>query len=367
VHVLSVSSLKGGVGKTTVALGVASAAYARGLRTLVVDLDPQCDATTGLGAIGEFNTTCADVLRKPRHNIVHNAIVASSWAKIQPAKIDIMVGSPSVQLFDEPSPSVRDMWRLEIALSRVEDEYDLVIIDTPPSINALTKTAWVASDRIIVVTEPSLFSVVAADRSIRAINDLRKEVTRRLKIFGVVINRYKPLSREHQFRVKELNEKYPGRLLPQKFEEKSTIQQAQGAARPIHSWPGETAKQIATYFDQILDALLLDLAANVYDESEEKSKRTRREKKLIRTARGKKKIDALLAKSELDPIELMDSASLQANTENLESADISEAPADGLSRPDSKEETIDFDRLVAEAATEVDPDEDEVDGSSPKK
>ncbi|MFM5904008.1 MAG: ParA family protein, partial [Microbacteriaceae bacterium] len=52
MHVLSVSSLKGGVGKTTVALGMASAAYARGLRTLVVDLDPPCDATTGLGAIG---------------------------------------------------------------------------------------------------------------------------------------------------------------------------------------------------------------------------------------------------------------------------------------------------------------------------
>jgi MinD-like ATPase involved in chromosome partitioning or flagellar assembly len=232
------------------------------------------------------------------------------------------------------------MWRLEIALSRVEDEYDLVIIDTPPSINGLTKTAWVASDRILVVTEPSLFSVVAAERSIRAINDLRKEVTRRLKIFGVVINRYKPLSREHQFRAKELNEKYPGRLLPQKFEEKSTIQQAQGAARPIHSWPGETAKHVATYFDQILDALLLDLTTNVYDEAKEKSKISRRQKKMIRTARGKK-AEALLAES-LDPIELLDSVHAQAPAESLVAA-----------------ENKDFDRLVAEAASQIDPDEDE--------
>jgi hypothetical protein len=192
----------------------------------------------------------------------------------------------------------------------------------------------------LVVTEPSLFSVVAAERSIRAINDLRKEVTRRLKIFGVVINRYKPLSREHQFRVKELNEKYPGRLLPQKFEEKSTIQQAQGAARPIHSWPGETAKQAATYFDQILDALLLDLTTNVYDEAKEKSKSTRRQKKMIRTARGKK-AEALIAES-LDPIELLDSVNAQVPAESA-------APA----------ETKDFDRLVAEAAAQIDPDEDE--------
>ncbi|MEY3663304.1 MAG: hypothetical protein RI919_820, partial [Actinomycetota bacterium] len=50
---------------------------ARGLRTLVIDLDPQCDATTGLGAIGEFNETCADVLKSPKHNVVHKAIVSS--------------------------------------------------------------------------------------------------------------------------------------------------------------------------------------------------------------------------------------------------------------------------------------------------
>lgn len=65
MHVLSVSSLKGGVGKTTVALGLASAAFSRGLRTLVIDLDTQCDATTGLGAIGEFSETTADVLQSP--------------------------------------------------------------------------------------------------------------------------------------------------------------------------------------------------------------------------------------------------------------------------------------------------------------
>jgi septum formation inhibitor-activating ATPase MinD len=236
------------------------------------------------------------------------------------------------------------MWRLEQALSRVEDDYDLVIIDTPPSINGLTKTAWVASDRILVVTEPSLFSVVAADRSIRAINDLRKEVTRRLKIFGVVINRYKPLSREHQFRVKELNEKYPGRLLPQKFEEKSTIQQAQGAARPIHSWPGETAKHVATYFDQVLDALLLDLNTNIFDEVDEHSKRTRRQKKRIRTARGKK-ARGLLEEPQLDEIEKIDSRSVEVASQG-------ELPP----------EAVAFEELIAEAASQV-----KLDGASNAK
>gem|GEM_PF-6124457 len=59
MQVLSVSSLKGGVGKTTIALGIASAALDKGINTLFVDLDPQCDATTGLAAVNEFPESCA--------------------------------------------------------------------------------------------------------------------------------------------------------------------------------------------------------------------------------------------------------------------------------------------------------------------
>jgi hypothetical protein len=220
-----------------------------------------------------------------------------------------MVGSPKVQAADHPNPSIKELWRLEDALTVVEKEYDLVIIDTPPSINGLTKTAWVASDRIIVVTEPSLFSVVAADRSIRSINELRKGITRRLKIHGVVINRYKPLSREHDFRVNELSEKYGQRLLPQRFEEKSTIQQAQGAARPIHAWAGETAQLVAKKFDEILDGVLIDLVENPHIEITSRSKRkARKDSKLNRSKRGKN-LESLFANSDdseqLNELELL--------------------------------------------------------------
>jgi cellulose biosynthesis protein BcsQ len=324
---------------------MASASSARGLRTLVIDLDPQCDATTGLGAIGEFNETCADVLKSPKHNVVHKAIVSSTWAKILSTKIDVMVGSPKVQQADAPSPTVRELWKLEEALARIETEYDLVIIDTPPSINGLTKTAWVTSDRILIVTEPSLFSVVAAERSIRAINELRKAITRRLKVFGVVVNRYKPLSKEHQFRVAELAEKYPGKLLPQLFEEKSTMQQAQGAAMPIHSWPGDTAASIAASFDHVLDALMLDLTERVYDEDNEKSRRNRKEKRRMKLKRGKGIEASPLAvlmgsdyngedKAKADPLEdLISSASSDDSTE-VTSTDVAAQASDAGSGSD---------------------------------
>lgn len=259
MHVLSVSSLKGGVGKTTVALGLASAAFSQGLRTLVVDLDPQCDATTGLGAIGEFGETVADVLQNPKHNIVHRAIVSSTWTKLHPGTIDVMVGSPKTQTLDNPAPTINEIWRLEIALAKLERDYDMVIIDTPPSINGLTRTAWVASDRVIIVSEPSLFSVVAADRTSHAIAELKKGLTPRLETLGILINRFRPQSAESDFRVSELREKYGDRILPQVIEERTVLQQAQGAGRPIHGWPGESAIEIAAVFDRTLEFVQMSL------------------------------------------------------------------------------------------------------------
>lgn len=255
MHVLSVSSLKGGVGKTTVALGLASAAFARGLRTLVVDLDPQCDATTGLGALGVFRETITDVLQAPKHNIVHRAIVASPWAQVRSGSIDVLVGSRTVAVFDTPEPKLRDIWKLEEALSKVESDYDVVIIDTPPSLNGLTRTAWVCSDRVLLVSEPSIYAVTATDRAFTAIDEIRRKLNTRLDHAGIVVNRYQPENREHEFRVQELDKLFGERLFAMKIPERATIQQAQGAARPIHSWPGESAAEISQIFDQVLDRI----------------------------------------------------------------------------------------------------------------
>ena len=89
-----------------------------------------------------------------------------------------MIGSPSAINFDGPHPSIRDIWKLEEALANVEADYELVLIDCAPSLSALTRTAWAASDRVAVVTEPGLFSVAAADRALRAIEEIRRGLSR---------------------------------------------------------------------------------------------------------------------------------------------------------------------------------------------
>ena len=284
MHVLSVSSLKGGVGKTTVALGLASAALSRGLRTLVVDLDPQSDATTALGATREMKLSCAEVLKHPKHANVIKAIVASDWESPSGGVMDLLPGSPKVVEFDSPTPTKRDLWRLEEALSRVETDYDLVIVDTPPSLNGLTQLAWTASDRVLVVAEPSIFSVLAADRAMRAISEISKQTAGRLQPLGVLINRYIPASKEHQFRLAELEQLFGADLMSVAIEEHSAVQQAQGAARPIHSWPGEVAGNTGKSFELVLDKLFQSQSVDTSKRSGRKASKAVKGAKIRRGA-----------------------------------------------------------------------------------
>ena len=186
--------------------------------------------------------------------------MASPWSR--GSKLDVLVGSPRSLLLDNPAPTVSDVWKLEEILALIEDEYELVIIDTPPSINALTRTAWVASDRVILVTEPALYSVIAADRARRAIAEISAKLSPRLSLYGFVVNRLRQQSHEHDFRLNELREMFGEQLLQPYFEERAAVQQSTGAARPIHSWPAEGASEVARGFDQLLAGLMADFDTN---------------------------------------------------------------------------------------------------------
>ena len=283
MHVLSVSALKGGVGKTTITLGLASAAMSKGLRTLVIDLDPQCNASNGLGAVGEFEHSAAEVLKKPRHNSVWKAIVASSWAKGQTGRLDVMAANPRLNLQNNTKPTFKSLWNLEQAISKIEADYDLVIIDTPPSMSALTRMAWVASDRVLLVTEPSFSSLLGIENAMKAFTELRKSVNRQVSMFGIVINRLRPSVAEHQYRVNELEETYGEYLLSPAFEEKSAVQQSQGAGRSIHSWPGQSAAKIAIQFDSLLEQAQESFASEDMRRLESNRKATSRNRHAKRT------------------------------------------------------------------------------------
>jgi len=116
----------------------------------------------------------------------------------------------------------------------------------------------VASDRVILVTEPALYSVIAADRARRAIAEISAKLSPRLSLYGFVVNRLRQQSHEHEFRLKELREMFGDQLLQPYFEERAAVQQSTGAARPIHSWPAEGAAEVAKGFDWLLAGLMAD-------------------------------------------------------------------------------------------------------------
>lgn len=253
--VVSICSLKGGVGKTSVTLGIASAALHRGVPTLVVDLDPQADATTGLDVTARREHDVADLLGAPRRRTLEQAIAPSGWTQDQPGGLDVVLGSADAAAYDGPRASERALGRLAEALRKV-DGYRLVLIDCPPSLGALTHAGLIASQRAIVVTEPALFSVSAADRALRAVDDVRRGLAPDLQPLGVIVNRYRERSPEHRYRLDELGDMFGPLVLSPPIPERSALQQAQGASRPVHHWPGPAAAELAKIFDTHLNRIL---------------------------------------------------------------------------------------------------------------
>jgi chromosome partitioning protein len=254
VIVVSVCSLKGGVGKTSVVLGLASSALSRGVPTLVVDLDPQADATLALDVSGSTEVDVATLLGNPRRKTFDAAVTPSGWVSGD-ERLDVIPGSAESAAYDGRRATERALSRLGQALATTED-YRLVIIDCPPSFGGLTRSGLVASNRAVVVTEPALFSVTAADRALRAIDELRRSSAPELQPLGVIVNRYRDRSPEHRYRVTELADMFGPLVLTPTIPERSALQQAQGASMPVHRWPGPAATELGGAFDAHLARVL---------------------------------------------------------------------------------------------------------------
>ncbi|KAA9153780.1 ParA family protein [Amycolatopsis acidicola] len=257
MHTVAVLSLKGGVGKTTVALGIASAAMRRGIRTLVADLDPQGNATASLDP-PYTDATLADVLETPHRAVLRQAIAASAWS----SDVDVLVGAEELELLNDPGTDERRLANLSRALDELHDAppgekpYELVILDCPPSLGRLTKSALVAADSAILVTEPTMYAVAGAQRALEAIERIRDEHNQGLRAVGVLVNRLRPRSHEHQFRIAELRESFGGLVMPTAIPDRMAIQQAQGACSPIHEWHSPGAQEIALTFNMVLAKIL---------------------------------------------------------------------------------------------------------------
>ena len=244
--VVAVLSLKGGVGKTTVTLGLASAAMQEGRRVLVVDLDPQGNATAGLNLSDVPTFTTSDVLYDGRTGVALDTVVATGWGPL----IDAIAAERALEHRAVPS-GADPVRRLQRALRGAADRYDLILLDCPPSLGELTRNALFAADQAIVVTEPTYFAVQGAQQAVEAVEVARREGNVGLHVVAIVPNRARVRLSEHRYRLQELQGVF-GATVTEAIPERTAIQQAQGAGVPIHAWRSTGARSAALAFEDLL-------------------------------------------------------------------------------------------------------------------
>jgi len=152
MRTLAVCNQKGGVGKTTLALLLADAAARAGERVLLVDLDPQANATSVTLGASDGAASLADVLLDPHRRELAEVIRRSPWG--------IDVAASAITLASkERNRRTADEHDLRHVLKALGDVYDLVVIDSPPSLGVLTVNALTAADEYLVVADPARFAL----------------------------------------------------------------------------------------------------------------------------------------------------------------------------------------------------------------
>lgn len=251
--IVSVLSHKGGVGKTSVVLGLAGAAMQRGLATLVVDLDPQGNASSILGP--ESPTASAlDLFSRPGSKALHDAVTACAWES-GPGEVDVVVSDPMLIKFDAWKEIRSISPRLSKSLEHSAG-YDLVLIDCPPSLGTLAVEALATSDAALIVTEPTYFGVQGALRAADTFEEVKKNLNRKLKDVSVILNRVKSTADEHDYRAKELAREFGKLVVKPSIPERIAVQQAEGAAIAVQKYGSAGSREISNIFETHLDKLL---------------------------------------------------------------------------------------------------------------
>jgi chromosome partitioning protein len=177
---------KGGVGKTTTVVNVAAAMAAWGLRVLVVDIDPQCNATTSLGLDSRsLDISIYDVLIG--RSALRDAVHVTPWERLHLVPSTPSLAAASVELNAEP-PHLR-VGRLTSVLAPVEG-YDYLLIDSPPSLGILTVNALVAAQGVIVPVQCEYLALEGLTQLTHTISLVQRGLNKGLGLRGVVLTMY---------------------------------------------------------------------------------------------------------------------------------------------------------------------------------
>ncbi len=183
-RVISIANQKGGVGKTTTAVNVSSILAKKGKKVMLLDADPQGNASSGLGLEKEVENSLYDVLINDVDLGSTLQDTAIKNLKVCPSNMNL--AGAEVELVSQMSREQRLKEKLDV----IKDDYDFIIIDCPPSLGLITLNALTASDSVLIPVQCEYFALEGLGQLLNTINLVKKHLNKNLEIEGAVLTMY---------------------------------------------------------------------------------------------------------------------------------------------------------------------------------
>jgi chromosome partitioning protein len=225
--VYAIANQKGGVGKTTTAVNLAACVAEAGYETLLVDIDPQCNATLGLGIGKDLDTTVYDLLSgaAPLEEVLVDSAIPH--LRVAPAGPDL--AAANIELPREPGSELR----LREALAPVRGRFSFILLDCPPSLGPLTVGALVAADRVIVPVQAEYFALEGLAGLLDTLSLVQRELNPRLTVAGMLLTMHDGRTRLAQDVEREVRHHFPDLVFETVIPRNIRVGEAPGFGKPV--------------------------------------------------------------------------------------------------------------------------------------